>query len=296
MNSGTAIYGTLNNPNFFSQGMALLLVVCLPAFIEQQQPFTWLLLGSGVMVLVLANCSGGLIAFASGTLAVGLVHESDLKSRFFMTAAMTAGVAAALMTARANGVAVSAGDAAVSVVTPFGFLLPTVFRGHFLKWRRSSAVIALVSIALLLTAFILSTLIPDSDGQRLNDIVVTDNLVMLTAPAGRFYLQGDTEGGIAAWDHDGPMGEAVSNGTVASSVLDDTASVYREGQQTLITFSKLGFRLLYTGGTFGVWIPETNLFWFQITLNPVSLSAVKALAQAEALFGPGALICCLMFC
>lgn len=75
------VIGTLNNPNFYGQGIALLLIIETAIGIKVKTNTHYIVTGLGIAALIASNAAGAVVAYSVAALIVLLVSEDKEQSR-----------------------------------------------------------------------------------------------------------------------------------------------------------------------------------------------------------------------
>lgn len=244
-----SVYGTVNNPNFYSQTLALLAVLPLTSVVlGKGKWFPRILLGVTGMVLAFTNCSGGFFGFAAGTFVVYSMVGSERKLNrvdgLLLAPLLCAGIISLL------GVkVVSTGDILLCAAIPAAAILGQRARQHVAAISSMSKQKLLAAMAVLLCGLILFAAVPNAHEKKVQALDIVGNRLTVDYPMGRLILETDADNSVSVLGSDGHLLlKGLKQDSVKIEALDEVLNITPENGFARIELKRLGAKFSVVEG------------------------------------------------
>lgn len=268
MNSGNMVYGTMNNSNFYSQAMALLLIIHFPHLSTRKMPsISDIIYMTGVSALVFAGCSGGLIAFGAGVFICSVYSEWSYKDIIGQLIKLAFPIVLAIVVGISTGRALSQKDIVLCIAI---LLMPLLAEGvKKVSVQRSKYSFGVISGGLLVAVLLVFSIwaaIPNMDGQTVHKISSENERMVIETQMEQLVLTHDKENKIFISDNTGrPLAEPISEGTVTLVQSGEQVTVGGEPALRTISFHNSKVQFLLSKGRF--WGTDSRYQGIEIPLH-----------------------------
>ncbi|MCX6564564.1 MAG: O-antigen ligase family protein [Candidatus Aminicenantes bacterium] len=247
LNGAGTVYGTINNANFYSQTMALLMVIIFPGIAAKaKNKIPKMLFVGGGACLVFAGSSGGLVGFVAGIFAVSMIMELETQAvrKFlpFLGVPLFAGVSLKVIGFKPP----TTTDLLLCGMIPLAFLTGILVNQLFLKRsKRSLRKWGLITLSAGIAAFGFWVLTPDYSKQAVRRISIKDNRMQIDYPDGRLALVVNAKNEITSLGSDGQvLSENVPSGTVSLETLHENIQIEAHKGFSILTLQRLNARFV----------------------------------------------------
>ena len=247
LNSAGTVYGTINNANFYSQTIALLLAIIFPGIAAKaKSKILKILFVGGGACLVFARSSGGLVGFVAGIFAVSMIMELETQAvrKFlpFLGVPLFTGVLLKVIGFKPPTTA----DLILCGMIPLAFLTGILVNRFFSKrpdW--SPKKLGLITLSAGIAAFGFWVLTPDYSKQTVRHIAMKDNRMQIDYPDGRLTLVVNAKNEITSLGSAGQvLSENVSSGTVSLEMLHEKIQIEAHEGFSILTLERLNARFV----------------------------------------------------
>lgn len=266
LRSGGTAFGSINNPNFYSQFIAVLMAMAAPIVAKGGLYKRFIFTGAGCC-LAFAGCSGGLIGLAVGMGILGLWVGTEKREQLLMIGMLSAPFMSSMLMLW-MGRTLSAADAIVCALIPIAYAGSLLIRKCIEKigYRRGGLAAGL-SVLLLFSGFFAWILIPDYSAQTVNRIEILENLLVIHYPEGLVTLSTGKGNLISVKDNNGvALIRDIDEGTVEIPDLKDKITIEAFPNYSLVHFERLGAKF----------VSENNLFYYQEAKATITNSEKKS--------------------
>lgn len=259
LSGGGSVYGTLNNPNFYSQGIALLMVPILSDLAHGSK--SWLsrvLFALGGIALAMTACSGGIIGFLAAVLVVSIMtpmaqEDSKLLGGLLATPFLFA-VGTLVLAYKSPSMA----DIGLLLGLPLALLLGISLRKYFDGAKKAIGLrLGFVLIFLGFAGFIVWAAIPAPSVQTVQRIVIDAEKMQIDFPEGRVNLSATKSGAVTVMGSQGKLlVNELTEGIVELKALNETLEVKPQNGFTGVRFTRLNAVFLVVEGNFYIQDPR----------------------------------------